>query len=493
MQALAQAISLSELLQQQLKSALSSVEKHCQSEVPEKEEVLKIPEAKSFVDSLELYKIAGEELVNDNITWLLLNYFGAKQNTEVRHIYEVIAACYSHPAPKTVAKAFIREVEGSIENAIPHHFFRHSDLVYSHHDERIREGTIYCKDCDRPAEISFSSKIHELVASADRKKAEDAIMEKFARYLWQSDDVPKRKKKSFPAFKGAVIREMEALLNVCGNYETLYDAFEQTRFYTVVLEDMIRNSISSLPAEGIMDNRHLLNKGIKELQEIIAAHIDPPLLVLETRVKGQSLVDKTILKHYEHVIQKDFRRGRLGRFLKERGIPERDDYYFNLEDLVGIKAIVHGDAVSYVIKPGKPRTNTGERKAQKKVYELMSYMLDCGYGQVHDPELFEGSFIEGRGLRVIKVKDYIKNPKRSGYKAFHLVIEADYNGIPVQFELQAKSNFMDNLAELTERQSHDGRKLEQRALVDYLVETGSISRRTVEIYRILLSPGQEYR
>lgn len=50
-------------------------------------------------------------------------------------------------------------------------------------------------------------------------------------------------------------------------------------------------------------------------------------------------------------------------------------------------------------------------------------------------------------IRIIKVKDYIKKPKESGYSGYHLIVETDVeiNGeaIPVKVEIQLRTMAMD--------------------------------------------------
>jgi len=51
------------------------------------------------------------------------------------------------------------------------------------------------------------------------------------------------------------------------------------------------------------------------------------------------------------------------------------------------------------------------------------------------------------GMRVVEVKDYFSNPKRSGYKSFHVIIEYDVNTVDglsmVLCEIQLRTLAMD--------------------------------------------------
>lgn len=61
---------------------------------------------------------------------------------------------------------------------------------------------------------------------------------------------------------------------------------------------------------------------------------------------------------------------------------------------------------------------------------------------------------DGR-FRIIKEKDYIRNPKESGYTSYHIIFEYDYKvgevTIPIKAELQIRTEEMDKWANM----SHD--------------------------------------
>ncbi len=476
---------LEELVSKPLALSVAEIEKAYRSPeaiMANRDAIVEMSGPRRFIEMLNAYKQYGDQLVNENILWVFLNYFQRKENCEVRHIYEVTATCYNHQAPKTVAKAYIRQQEAaqfpSLEDCLKTYRFKHSSLVYSHHEERIEEGRLMCKDCGKEAEFSPETKIHELVATArNRRETEKAITKWVCKNLEAgSEDV--------------VERELKTALGVGNDYATIYNALEQTRFYAVTLKDLFQKGYICYP-----NLRNALNDGnfVKRLEEEIARKIRPPILVVETRIKGQSFADKLLLKGYEKALNEDLANGRLARFLEQMEIPARDEYRFGIGDLVGIMAIVHGDAVTYDVRSGNYEMPCEELAAQNRVYKLLAHFLNMEAGKVREigPERV---YIPERKIEVLEVKDYIKRPKPSGYRACHLILKSTFlQGIPIRFELQAKTNFMDTLAELTDRQNHDSRKLEQRMLVQYLIENRKLTPARIAAYRTLLSPGQEYR
>ncbi len=487
-------IELEELLKQPLGMAIERIlgtYRTTEDVLANRKAILDMEEVKTFIRLFDAYKQHGDYLVNDNLAWILLNYFQRMGPSEVRHIHEVTATCLNHGAPKTVAKAFIRQrkVEecGGLEASLSAHIFRHSDLVYSHHDELIEYGKILCRECRSPATLYPESKIHELVPSVTNKmEVEEQIIEKIARLLRNGTSA------NFAELKKKVKKEFKQALGIGNEYGTIYDAFEQTRFYAVVLSDVVRNADFT--------QLDVLRKPLKDpefifsIENIIAKHIQPPVIVIGTRIKGQSFADKVLLRDYERALNEDLKNGKLVQYLSQKGISERDEYRFGIGDLIGIMAIVHGDAVSYFAQAGSYEMPKEEQKAQDKVYELVAFMLRM------DPEKFRGLnpkervSVPLRCLDILEVKDYIQRPKNSGYMACHIILESTYleTNFPIRFELQAKTNFMDTLAELSDRQNHDNRKLEQRALIDYLVENHRLNPRRVATYRMLLSPSQRY-
>ena len=86
----------------------------------------------------------------------------------------------------------------------------------------------------------------------------------------------------------------------------------------------------------------------------------------------------------------------------------------------------------------------------KKIHDLIGVRAICYY--VDDIYRIEKKLKEQSDFRIVKVKDYIKNPKTSGYRSLHLIME-----IPIGFqggtqwmkaELQLRTAAMDYWANL---------------------------------------------
>lgn len=88
--------------------------------------------------------------------------------------------------------------------------------------------------------------------------------------------------------------------------------------------------------------------------------------------------------------------------------------------------------------------------ALEKINDLIGVRAVCSY--VDDIYLVQGHLEEQTDIRFLKVKDYIKKPKESGYQSLHLILE-----IPIFFqgetrwmktELQLRTAAMDYWANL---------------------------------------------
>ena len=56
--------------------------------------------------------------------------------------------------------------------------------------------------------------------------------------------------------------------------------------------------------------------------------------------------------------------------------------------------------------------------------------------------------VESGKLQIVREKDYVKQPKPSGYRSYHLVIEVPMNDVTVQAEIQLRTVAMDCWASL---------------------------------------------
>lgn len=65
-----------------------------------------------------------------------------------------------------------------------------------------------------------------------------------------------------------------------------------------------------------------------------------------------------------------------------------------------------------------------------------------------------------RGLKFIKVKDYIAHPKPSGYRSIHMILEVPAAGTPVRMEIQVRSAAMNYWAMLDHQLSYKNKKMD---------------------------------
>lgn len=88
--------------------------------------------------------------------------------------------------------------------------------------------------------------------------------------------------------------------------------------------------------------------------------------------------------------------------------------------------------------------------ALEKINDLIGVRAICAY--VDDIYQVAELVEKQKDVRIIKVKDYIKNPKKSGYQSLHLILEvaiAFQNGIQwMKIELQLRTAAMDYWANL---------------------------------------------
>ncbi|MDO4337806.1 MAG: GTP pyrophosphokinase [Eubacteriales bacterium] len=88
--------------------------------------------------------------------------------------------------------------------------------------------------------------------------------------------------------------------------------------------------------------------------------------------------------------------------------------------------------------------------ALEKINDLIGVRAICAY--VDDIYQVAEMIEKQKDIRIIKVKDYIRNPKKSGYQSLHLILEAAIafqDGIQwIKIELQLRTAAMDYWANL---------------------------------------------
>lgn len=78
-----------------------------------------------------------------------------------------------------------------------------------------------------------------------------------------------------------------------------------------------------------------------------------------------------------------------------------------------------------------------------KLTDIAGVRVVCGY--IEDIYKIARVFINQNGVRLLKEKDYIKNPKPNGYRSLHLIVEMPVSlsmiqtGVPVEIQLRTIS------------------------------------------------------
>ena len=89
-----------------------------------------------------------------------------------------------------------------------------------------------------------------------------------------------------------------------------------------------------------------------------------------------------------------------------------------------------------------------ERISKKAVEELKQKDII----QIDDIYMISDLITQQDDIKVIEVKDYIKNPKPNGYRSYHMIVEIPVffakGKTPMRVELQIRTNGMDFWATL---------------------------------------------
>lgn len=127
--------------------------------------------------------------------------------------------------------------------------------------------------------------------------------------------------------------------------------------------------------------------------------------------------------------------------------------------------------------------------ALEKVNDLIGVRAICSY--VDDIYRIEEILAEQTDVKIVKVKDYIKNPKSSGYRSLHIIME-----IPIAFqggtqwmkaELQLRTAAMDYWANLDHQLRYKRGRREAEVIDNELREcadmVGNLDTKMMEIRR----------
>ena len=68
----------------------------------------------------------------------------------------------------------------------------------------------------------------------------------------------------------------------------------------------------------------------------------------------------------------------------------------------------------------------------KEIHDIAGVRVICSF--IDDVYYLEKRLLSQKDIKLINIKDYIKNPKKSGYRSLHLIIE-----VPIQLENEEKN------------------------------------------------------
>ncbi len=483
---------------------------------------LALPQVADFTLQLQDYRTRAAQMIDDHLTWLLINMFARRYNTTISHEWGVDAICYnaSHNSPVTVGKLSISSDElakfGTVEAFLEGYQAKPSDLTYSHHTEAFDNGRPLCPG-GHATTFSITSKIHRVMQKgADPGKIQAEFVNAIAKAFFAKKHAQNPKRT-----EALVQADLESALGVGTNYDSIYAAIAQTRYFLVSIKDLLANqdmndrqTAKQLSLLGpIIKNRR--EELTEHMRQLAASKIPPPLLAVRSRIKGQSFGDKYLIRKYVNYINAGIKDGSLKKFMESKGLEVPEPYKRppNLDDVVGLVAIVHGNAIDYDDpNPDLPPPD-GEEEARAKIFDIFYELTETppekrgferGKGEENGipkgekaPRYAKGApKTTTRGIYVDhrKTDDYFAKPKKTKYKALHftgisLFPDPTY---PIAFELQIKSNYNDTMDELANRQSHDLHRKCREALVEYLQAKGVVSAEEVCVTRTLLSPDFRY-
>ena len=132
-------------------------------------------------------------------------------------------------------------------------------------------------------------------------------------------------------------------------------------------------------------------------------------------------------------------------------------------DIIRKYKIVHNDRnpIEYITSRVKTEESTKEKLKRKKlqvnletaltqIYDVAGIRIICAY--IDDVYSVVKMLKQFKDLKILKEKDYIKNPKPNGYRSYHIVFQVplDIAGQmhPVNIEIQIRTIAMDFWASL---------------------------------------------
>lgn len=152
-------------------------------------------------------------------------------------------------------------------------------------------------------------------------------------------------------------------------------------------------------------------------------------------------------------------------------------------DIIGKYKIVHNDRdpIEYITSRVKSEESTKEKLKRKKlpinleialtkIYDVAGIRIICAY--IDDVYTVVKMLKKFKDLKILKEKDYIKNPKPNGYRSYHIVFQVplDIAGElhPVNIEIQIRTIAMDFWASLEHEMKYKKNIKDQKMIVEEL-------------------------
>ena len=510
-------------------------------------QIVSIPEVRFALTEQQSYRDDALQLAN-RVSKAALDKFKegpkvAKTPFAITYAWKVEAVCDSHKSPVTVAHASIdapiAASEEHVREQLKSMSLTHGHLTSSLHSETIENGRVYHTKCGSEAKLSLVGRIMRLIPVEDAEAKTDGIIEDTMRLD------PLRRQNGNPLRHAKVAVRLETELAYLARaqgedriYTSLYEALRQTRHRAITLPHIAKNvplersrlqllwpllgnAVEPELSRDEVAFRLTNNPFIQALEQIVARHIANPYVVVTMRMKGESLGDKYLLMEHYDALKAATESGALRRYFKAMDVPlpawlkiwndgSREKPHFDMpnpHDHAAITVITHGDAVTYdhthiasqFASGALELPPEGEITAIENLHQLFywignvpvdrrGYLKKDGSANFKSPKYRElGEHNSKFGFRVYLTEegtmDRTINGTSTGYKALWVLAKDDHTDAIA--ELQFKTNLMDNIAETDPNQSHDLRKLQQRTMIDFLIEKGTCSRAEVYLARRL--------
>ena len=152
-------------------------------------------------------------------------------------------------------------------------------------------------------------------------------------------------------------------------------------------------------------------------------------------------------------------------------------------DIIRKYKILHNDRdpIEYITSRVKSEDSTKEKLKRKKlpinleiaitkIYDVAGIRIICAY--IDDVYTVVKMLKKFKDLKILKEKDYIKNPKPNGYRSYHIVFQVplDIAGEfhPVNIEIQIRTIAMDFWASLEHEMKYKKNIKNQKMIVEEL-------------------------